>query len=105
MQVGIRKLTEEQFNNYKYALENGEWLTLLKYTYSGVTRRRIKKSKTYQDYIGKNGKYGKSSDTKRTLGAAHGSYGDELTRLAELKQKGVITEQEFEAKKKQILGL
>lgn len=30
---------------------------------------------------------------------------DELEKLAELKEKGVITEQEFTAKKKQLLGL
>jgi hypothetical protein len=30
---------------------------------------------------------------------------DELEKLADLKDKGIITEQEFEAKKKQILGL
>lgn len=32
-------------------------------------------------------------------------YLDELERLSELKDKGVITEEEFEAKKKEILGL
>ena len=30
---------------------------------------------------------------------------DELEKLAELKEKGIITEEEFNAKKKQILGL
>lgn len=30
---------------------------------------------------------------------------DELTKLAELKDKGILTEEEFAAKKKQILGL
>jgi len=29
----------------------------------------------------------------------------QLERLAELKEKGIITEEEFNAKKKQILGL
>ena len=32
-------------------------------------------------------------------------YLDELERLAQLKDEGVITEEEFEAKKKQLLGL
>jgi hypothetical protein len=32
-------------------------------------------------------------------------YIDELERLAGLKDKGIITEEEFEAKKKQLLGL
>jgi hypothetical protein len=30
---------------------------------------------------------------------------DELTKLAELKDQGIITEEEFTAKKKQILGI
>jgi hypothetical protein len=30
---------------------------------------------------------------------------DDLEKLAELKEKGIITEEEFNAKKKQILGL
>jgi predicted Zn-dependent peptidase len=32
-------------------------------------------------------------------------YAAELEQLAALKQKGILTEEEFEAKKKQILGL
>jgi hypothetical protein len=32
-------------------------------------------------------------------------YLDELERLAGLKEQGIISEQEFEAKKKQLLGL
>ena len=34
-----------------------------------------------------------------------GSYVDEIEQLAELKDKGILTEEEFEAKKRQILGL
>lgn len=37
--------------------------------------------------------------------AEEADYIEELERLAELKQNGIITEEEFEAKKKQILGL
>lgn len=33
------------------------------------------------------------------------SYADELQRLAQLKAQGVITEDEFQAKKKQLLGI
>ena len=36
---------------------------------------------------------------------AEPSYIDELEKLAELKEKGIITEEEFQAKKKQLLGL
>ncbi len=38
-------------------------------------------------------------------GAGQPSYIDELERLAKLKDEGVITEEDFEAKKKQLLGL
>ncbi len=38
-------------------------------------------------------------------GAGEPSYMDELERLAKLKDEGVITEEDFEAKKKQLLGL
>ncbi|MCH7576643.1 MAG: SHOCT domain-containing protein [Chloroflexi bacterium] len=37
--------------------------------------------------------------------AAEEDYTDELEKLADLKVKGVITNEEFEAKKKQLLGL
>jgi hypothetical protein len=38
-------------------------------------------------------------------GSAKPDYMAELERLAGLKDKGIITEEEFEAKKKQLLGL
>jgi hypothetical protein len=37
--------------------------------------------------------------------AGEGDYLDELERLAELKEQGILTEEEFQAKKKQLLGL
>jgi hypothetical protein len=37
--------------------------------------------------------------------ASEPSYLDELERLAQLRDQGVITDEEFEAKKKQLLGL
>jgi hypothetical protein len=37
--------------------------------------------------------------------AAEPDYTAELEKLAQLKQQGVITEEEFQAKKKQILGI
>lgn len=36
---------------------------------------------------------------------AQDDYLDELERLSELREKGIITDEEFEAKKKQLLGL
>lgn len=38
-------------------------------------------------------------------GNAQSDYITELERLAELRQKGIITDEEFEAKKRQLLGL
>jgi hypothetical protein len=38
-------------------------------------------------------------------GSAAPSYLDELEKLAELRDKGIITDEEFEAKKKSLLGL
>jgi predicted Zn-dependent peptidase len=38
-------------------------------------------------------------------GAAEPSYLDELERLAKLKDDGIITKEEFETKKQQLLGL
>jgi hypothetical protein len=37
--------------------------------------------------------------------AGESSYLDELEKLGDLRDKGIITEDEFEAKKKQLLGL
>ena len=45
---------------------------------------------------------GKPQTTATTIQA---STTDELTKLAELKDKGILTQAEFESKKKQILGL
>jgi len=44
-------------------------------------------------------------DAETGQGAGQPSYIDELERLAKLKDDGVITEEDFEAKKKQLLGL
>jgi hypothetical protein len=38
-------------------------------------------------------------------GGGEASYLEELEKLGELRDKGIITEEEFEAKKKQLLGL
>jgi len=43
---------------------------------------------------------GKKSEAKSSVSAA-----DEIKKLAELKEAGFLTEEEFEAKKKQLLGI
>lgn len=47
------------------------------------------------------------ADSSGTEGerVAESSYLDELEQLANLRDQGIITEEEFEAKKKQLLGL
>jgi len=40
-----------------------------------------------------------------SMAPAEPDYTAELAQLAQLKQQGIITEEEFEAKKKQILGI
>ncbi len=54
----IKKLTERQFNLYKQEASDGKWYIRYKYSLNGWTLKRIKKSRTYSDYIGKKGKYG-----------------------------------------------
>lgn len=43
--------------------------------------------------------------SESTQPASEESYLDELEKLADLRDRGIITEQEFEAKKQQLLGL
>jgi Bacterial PH domain/Short C-terminal domain len=50
------------------------------------------------EYVREN--VGKKSETKSSTNAA-----DEIKKLAELKDAGILTEEEFEAKKKQLLGI
>jgi len=46
-----------------------------------------------------------ASSASAPAAAAEESYLDELERLAKLRDQGVISDEEFEAKKKQLLGL
>ena len=46
-----------------------------------------------------------ASSAAAPAAAAEESYLDELERLADLRDKGVISEEDYEAKKKQLLGL
>ncbi len=50
-----------------------------------------------------------AQDSSETVSAAAGgaesSYLEELEKLGELRDKGLITDEEFEAKKKELLGL
>jgi len=48
---------------------------------------------------------GGHAGARPAAGSTQPSYLDELQKLAELNQQGIITNEEFEAKKKQLLGL
>ncbi|MFF2908402.1 SHOCT domain-containing protein [Paenibacillus sp. NPDC057934] len=62
---------------------------------------RMKTAEKIRDYIASY----KSGQTKRSAPSASGGSIDDLRQLAELRDSGIITPEEFEAKKKQILGL
>jgi len=49
--------------------------------------------------------YEESSQPESAAPVSQESYIDELDKLADLRDRGVISEEEFEAKKKQLLGL
>ncbi|AIQ47923.1 hypothetical protein R70723_19945 [Paenibacillus sp. FSL R7-0273] len=62
---------------------------------------KMKTAEKIRDYIASY----KSARNNRTASPAPAGSIDDLRQLAELRDSGVITTQEFEAKKKQILGL
>ena len=59
-----------------------------------------KQPKTIKDEI-----YKRIEEKKNQDGKGISSQADELKKFADLKEQGIITEEEFNAKKKQILGL
>lgn len=58
----------------------------------------MSKAKKLQEYVA-------SYKSKATVPQQRSSSIEELEKLAELKEKGIITQEEFDAKKKQILGI
>ncbi|MFC3746125.1 SHOCT domain-containing protein [Paenibacillus sp. GCM10012306] len=62
---------------------------------------KMKTAEKIRDYIASY----KSGQVKRSASPASSGSIDDLRQLAELRDSGIITPQEFEAKKKQILGL
>jgi len=65
---------------------------------------------TVNFYSGSNGKFAEAKQIiEEHMSQSHGNNGKsdlgDLEKLAELKEKGIITQAEFEAKKKQLLGL
>lgn len=60
----------------------------------------MSKAKTLQEYVATY-----KSKSKVTVSQQNSSNIEDLEKLAELKEKGIITQEEFDAKKKQILGI
>jgi len=56
-------------------------------------------------YLAKPGEAPAPAPAVAPAAAAVPDYAAELQQLAQLKQQGILTEEEFEAKKKQILGI
>lgn len=61
----------------------------------------MKKAKQVQEYVAQY----KAKGVQRTASSSAGDSLEALEKLAELRKRGIITQAEFEAKKKQILGL
>ena len=67
-----------------------------------TTRRQMA---MYEDQGGYDEGYDEPEAAAPPPAPAQPDYTQELSQLAQLKQQGVISEEEFEAKKKQILGI
>jgi len=58
-----------------------------------------------QDKLGMRQDFGREEPAETTAPAAAPEYVGELERLAQLRDQGILSEEEFEAKKKQLLGI
>lgn len=71
-----------------------------------VARRTARRTSRRQQYLyGGGDDYYDEPAPPPAAAPAQPDYAEELQKLAELKAAGVIDEQEFDAKKKQILGI
>jgi Short C-terminal domain len=70
-------------------------------TMARMERRRS----AIQSRMGMRQDFGRGEPVAEAAPAAEPDYTQELEKLAELREKGVISDADFEAKKKQILGL
>ncbi len=108
-QIKIKKGLGQESNyplaNTSVSYEIGAFITTVHFHVSGAANGFIKvsrkpkdveKVKEIQEFLAKNQK-GKNSDSSSGL--------SDLEKLKDLKDKGIISESEFEQKKKQILGL
>ena len=69
------------------------------------TARRTSRRQMAMYEGGDDGGYDEPAPAAAPAAPAQPDYAEELQKLAELKAAGIINDEEFEAKKKQILGL
>jgi hypothetical protein len=116
-----RILTEDQFHSFKEKMKTMSKLSFIIVTQcNGPEWRWLKKSNTYDDYLKKRLGFRYAAYKKKLASSklsakfpveaepsepANPDYANELEKLADLKAKSIITQADFDAKKKQLLGL
>jgi Short C-terminal domain len=73
------------------------------------TMARMQRRRSYvQDRLGMKEDFSsreQPAETAQAVGPAEPEYVGELERLSQLREQGILSDEEFEAKKKQILGI
>jgi len=72
---------------------------------AGAVRHRQDQKYAAQDQAGYEQQMAQQQAYQQQAAPAEPDYAAELEKLAQLKNQGIISEEEFEAKKKQILGI
>ena len=72
---------------------------------AGAVRHRQEQKYAAQDQAAYDQQMAQQQAYQQQAAPAEPDYAAELEKLAQLKNQGIISEEEFEAKKKQILGL
>jgi hypothetical protein len=70
-----------------------------------VARRTARRTVRRQEMLRGDGGYDEQAAPPPAAAPAAPDYTDELAELGQLHEQGVLTDEEFEAKKKQILGI
>jgi hypothetical protein len=70
------------------------------------TMSRMQRRRSYvQNRLGMKEDFSSREEPAETTAAAEPEYVGELERLAQLRDQGILSDEEFDAKKKQILGI
>jgi hypothetical protein len=72
---------------------------------AGAVRHRQDQKYAAQEQQAQQASYEQQAPAQAAPAAPEADYTAELQKLAELKAAGILTEEEFEAKKRQILGI